>query len=300
MAPPATPSRRPRTATGTLFAPPPHERREPALTEQAITAPAVPTAVTQTRNTRCTTCGEPFVDTVTGTLFRHTWDRRAACTLADARRARRPLALILADVDRFKTINDTYGHPAGDAVLRAIADVLRSGSGDAGLVGRYGGCAGDEFLILLPDLDLNRALVMARRMRDRVRGLTVDVRTQRNVCVSLTGQTISMGIAVAADLPPGTLAELLLDCDAALRQAKQSGGDQVRVALPHVGTPAAATDPRPLDRHGVGVRLMLAPDHCLPRTAERELALSPLGVEHVYTVLSTLLNRCTAPLTDTP
>ncbi|MFF4508947.1 GGDEF domain-containing protein [Streptomyces sp. NPDC001401] len=251
------------------------------------------------RAARCTTCGESFLDTVTGTLYRHAWDRWAACTLADARRDRRSLALILADVDRFKTINDTYGHPAGDAVLRAIADVLRNGSGDAGLVGRYGGCAGDEFLILLPDLDLNRALVIARRMRDRVRGLTVNVRTQRGVNVTLTGQTVSMGIAVAADLPQGALADLLLDCDAALRQAKRSGGDQVRVALPCAGPVADDTGKQTIDTHGVGLRLLLAPDHCLPRTTEHEIALSPLGVEHVYTVLSTLLNRCAAPL-DTP
>ncbi|GAA3838144.1 hypothetical protein GCM10022403_083310 [Streptomyces coacervatus] len=250
----------------------------------------------QGRAAHCTTCGESFVDAVTGTLYRHAWDRWAACTLADARRERRSLALILADVDRFKTINDTYGHPAGDTVLRAIADVLRSGSGDAGLVGRYGGCAGDEFLMLLPDLDLNRALVIARRMRDRVRGLTVDVRTQRGVTVRLTGQTVSIGIAVAADLPPGALADLLLDCDAALRQAKRSGGDQVRVALPCASPLPDDTGKQPLDPRGVGVRLMLAPHHCLPRTTEQELALSPLGVEHVYTVLSTLLNRCTAPL----
>ncbi|MFF4257952.1 GGDEF domain-containing protein [Streptomyces sp. NPDC001663] len=283
MAPQATSLHRSRTATGSAYGSPFHESTDSATTAHS-------------RAGRCTTCGESFVDAITGTLYRHAWDRWAACTLADARRDRRSLALILADVDRFKTINDTYGHPAGDAVLRAIADVLRNGSGEAGLVGRYGGCAGDEFLILLPDFDLNRALVIARRMRDRVRGLTVDVRTQRGVNVTLTGQTVSMGIAVAADLPQGALADLLLDCDAALRQAKSSGGDQVRVALPCTGLFADDSGKQAIDTQGLGVRLMLAPDHCLPRTAEHEIALSPLGVEHVYTVLSTLLNRCTAPL----
>ncbi|URN12071.1 GGDEF domain-containing protein [Streptomyces radiopugnans] len=68
----------------------------------------------------------------------------------------RPLALLLGDLDRFKSVNDTYGHLAGDAVLRAAAGVLRrvgsavqSSAGDA-LCGRYGGHAGDEFLALLP------------------------------------------------------------------------------------------------------------------------------------------------------
>ncbi|WP_425838320.1 GGDEF domain-containing protein [Streptomyces fractus] len=251
---------------------------------------------------RCTVCGESLVDAVTGALYRHTWDRRAAATVADARRERRSLALILADVDRFKAINDTYGHPAGDKMLHAIAEVLRSGSGDTGIVGRYGGCAGDEFLILLPGLDLNHTLALARRMRDQVRRLVLRVLTERGVFATLAGQTVSMGVAVATDLPPGALADLLLDCDTALRQAKQNGGDQVRVALPHPGIPAKDASRQPwMSRdagisHDMGIRLMLAPHHCLPRAAERELALSPLGVEHVYTVLSTLLNRCTAPL----
>lgn len=254
---------------------------------------------------RCTVCGESLVDAVTGALYRHTWDRRAAATVDDARRDRRSLALILADVDRFKAINDTYGHPAGDNMLHAIAEVLRRGSGDTGIVGRYGGCTGDEFLILLPDLDLNRTLTLARWMRDQVRSLVVRVLTQRGVFATLAGQTISMGIAVATDLPRGALADLLLDCDTALRQAKQNGGDQVRIALPHPDIPAGDITRQPWTSHEAGVgydmgfRLMLAPQHCLPRAAERELALSPLGVEHVYTVLSTLLNRCTAPL-DTP
>ncbi|MFJ9179429.1 GGDEF domain-containing protein [Streptomyces sp. NPDC102360] len=252
---------------------------------------------------RCGTCGQSFVDTVTGALYRHTWDRRAASTVAEARRGRRSLALILADVDRFKAINDTYGHPAGDNILHAIAEVLRRGSGDAGLVGRYGGCTGDEFLILLPDLDLNRALAHALRMRDQVRGLAVQVSTRRGTFATLAGQTISMGIAVATDLPRGALADLLLDCDCALRQAKQNGGDQVRVALPPsphsgLGTDGTTEDQSP-NHHDVGLRLLLAPHHRLPRSLDGELALSPLGVEHVYTVLSTLLNRCSAPL-DTP
>ncbi|MFE0256171.1 GGDEF domain-containing protein [Streptomyces sp. NPDC059010] len=264
------------------MAPPPRTVVEPA-------AGAVHT-------TRCSLCGESLVDKVTGTLYRHTWDRRAACTVEDARRDRRSLALILADVDRFKAVNDNYGHPAGDTLLHAIAAVLSGESGDTGIVGRYGGCAGDEFLILLPGLDLNRALVTARRMRDQVRRLSIEVPTQRGVSVTLTGPTVSLGIAAASDLPPGALSNLLLDCDTALRQAKRSGGDQVRVAPSLGDAPPLGTTPETPVRDSPGVRILLAPQHRLPHITQEELALSPLGVEHVYTILSALLNRCTAPL----
>ncbi|MFE0099855.1 GGDEF domain-containing protein [Streptomyces sp. NPDC059009] len=249
--------------------------------------------------TTCTTCGGSFTDAVTGTLYRRIWDQRATHVLTQACRARQSLALILADVDRFKSVNDCYGHPAGDAVLHAIASVIRHESGPTGLVGRYGGCAGDEFLILLPDADLNQALVAAQSMRDQVRRLSIRARTQRDATVTLTGQTISMGLAASTCLASDALSELLLDSDGALRQAKQNGGDQIRVAMPYAHeVPQDASSPA-LDRQDVGVRILLAPHHCLPRKAEHELALSPLGVEHVHTILSTLLNRCTAPLNTT-
>jgi len=167
-------------------------------------------------------------------LVRRAWEIRASQALASARRQHRPVALILGDLDRFKGVNDTYGHLAGDAVLRATADVLHRTEGVIG--GRYGGHAGDEFLALLPDTTAGEALAVARRIQRAVREMSVPARVSRGTTVTLTGQTISLGIAVwdPSDPAPGGLSDLLLDSDVALREVKRAGGDRIQLA----GAPA--------------------------------------------------------------
>ncbi|MGW7514149.1 GGDEF domain-containing protein [Streptomyces sp. NPDC054796] len=175
----------------------------------------------------CPACGASPTDELTGLLDRRAWDRGASQALAHTRHGRRSLALILADLDRFKAVNDNFGHLAGDAVLRAAASVLRRSGGGQGLVGRYGGCAGDEFLILLPDTDLDSALAIARDIQRGICSLSVNVRTGRNTTVPITGQTVSMGVVAHTNLTPGDLSELLLNCDTALCKAKDRGGNQI-------------------------------------------------------------------------
>ena len=178
----------------------------------------------------------PLTDDLTGLLVRRAWEIRASQALAFARRRRRPLALVMGDLDRFKSVNDTYGHLAGDAVLRATAEVLRRTEG--GISGRYGGYAGDEFLLLLPDTGAGEAMAVARRIQQCVRELRIPAPVSRGSTVTITGQTISLGIAVwdPADPAPGGLSDLLLDSDVALREVKRAGGDLVRLA----GAPAPA------------------------------------------------------------
>jgi diguanylate cyclase (GGDEF)-like protein len=182
------------------------------------------------RRPYCETCRKPLVDGLTGVLDRHEWDRRAADAALAAQEREQPVALILADLDSFKSVNDTYGHLAGDAVLRAVAGVLADI--DGGIAGRYGRHAGDEFLVLLPGATAAEAVLAARRAQDAVRQLAVPARASRRTTVTIAGQTVSMGIAALAPLDaagaqPDVLADLLLDSDVGLRAAKRSGGDMV-------------------------------------------------------------------------
>ncbi|MGY1451823.1 GGDEF domain-containing protein [Streptomyces sp. SS8] len=190
----------------------------------------------------------PLTDDLTGLLVRRAWEIRASQALASARRQHRPLALLLGDLDRFKAVNDTYGHLAGDAVLRAAADVLRRvgsaarNSAEGAVCGRYGGHAGDEFLALLPGAGAEEAMAAARLVQQGVREMSVPAPVSRGTTVTITGQTVSLGVAVwdPADPAPGGLSDLLLDSDVALREVKRAGGGRIRLA----GAPGAP-DPRP-------------------------------------------------------
>lgn len=180
----------------------------------------------QTGQKHCAMCRKPLTDRLTGVLDRLEWDNRASRAAARARLDGLPLALILVDLDRFKSVNDRYGHLAGDAVLRAVAGAL-DGIEDS-VVGRYGGHAGDEFLILLPGATEEQALAVARQAQDEIRDMPVSARSSRSSTVTLSGQTASMGVAAASGsgAARASLADLLLDADVALRAAKRAGGDR--------------------------------------------------------------------------
>ncbi|MBW1599880.1 GGDEF domain-containing protein [Streptomyces sp. JJ38] len=243
----------------------------------------------------CTACGRHFLDGLTGVLDRQAWEQRARAALEEAREAGRPVALVLADLDRFKSVNDVYGHIAGDEVLKSTADVLRRIEG--AVVGRYGGHAGDEFLVLLPGTGADEALRVARRALESVRGRTVGVRTSRNASVALTGQTVSMGVSgrVPHRKPHEELFELLLDCDVALRAAKRGGGDQARAALPEpvpVGEPRGEREPGGPARRVERPRQVRIPLAAIGHTAQgdgMELVLSTASAAHLREILERAL-----------
>jgi diguanylate cyclase (GGDEF)-like protein len=275
------------------------------------------------RRPYCETCRKPLVDGLTGVLDRREWDRRAAEAVAAAGERGRPVALILADLDSFKDVNDTYGHLAGDAVLRAVAGVL--GDVSRGIVGRYGGHAGDEFLVLLPDATATEATAVARRTQARVRGLSVTARASRSTTVTLGGQTVSMGVAAEETdaARPDVLGNLLLDADVGLRAAKSEGGDLVCEPGPDVSAGEAAAEggaallrprvPRArragarAQRHGRSrgnrgdggtgggtggeVRIPLASFGQEPGGGPDELVLSSAAAEHLHELLTEVLGR---------
>lgn len=148
------------------------------------------------------------------------------------------LSLVLLDLDHFKRVNDTYGHPAGDEVLRLVASVLRGGIRAGDLAARYGG---EEFALILPATSGARAVAVAERLRRRIAAeeIALDHATVR--------VTASFGVASGrgASLAGGA-STLLEQADEALYRAKSDGRDCVRRATASNGeaTPAEGSRPR--------------------------------------------------------
>jgi diguanylate cyclase len=130
----------------------------------------------------------------------------------------RPTCLVMVDLDHFKAVNDTHGHPAGDQVLRQFAAILGEWAGDGALPARFGG---EEFALILPLNQVREAVAVAERIRARI--------NQSPMVIRPTGQrlsvTASLGVAMAS---PGELpAQLIERADAALYEAKRGGRNRV-------------------------------------------------------------------------
>jgi len=137
-----------------------------------------------------------------------------------ARRTGRALSLAILDIDHFKRINDTHGHPGGDAVLREIAALLRETTRDTDLLGRIGG---EEFAVLMPETDTAQAERACERLRAAVARRTIDLASG-----VATRVTISTGVALLSAEEAGD--QLLARADGALYEAKSGGRNQVRMA----------------------------------------------------------------------
>jgi diguanylate cyclase (GGDEF)-like protein len=146
--------------------------------------------------------------------------------MALARRPGQPTALVVFDLDGFKRINDSYGHPAGDVVLAALVEACKRQLRDSDLLGRV---VGVEFAILLPRTDLEGAVMVAERMRAAIEAQRV--KTERAM-ISLTA---SFGVTtIRAD---DSIVTLLARADEALRAAKEAGRNRVETAAPAAAIP---------------------------------------------------------------
>ena len=153
----------------------------------------------------------------------HERARRAAQrTNADGKSdAAAHLALLLIDVDHFKNFNDRFGHPAGDACLRAVVGAVRgAGLRPGDFVARYGG---EEFVVVLPSCDAAGAAHVAERIRQQVEGLHLRAESMLAAPVS-----VSIGLAAMCDARHSTPADLLRAADLAMYDAKHGGRNQVR------------------------------------------------------------------------
>jgi diguanylate cyclase (GGDEF)-like protein len=170
------------------------------------------------------------IDTKTGLLNAATWESEATAEIARAVRTRTPLSVALVDIDHFKSVNDTYGHLAGDIALRAVSDALREQLRGYDVPGRFGG---EEFAVLLPQTDEADALSIAERLRAHVAAMPIPLgeAARTDACIRLT---VSVGVA-ALDGPGTELTHLLAAADAALYCAKQNGRNRI-----HIGTTNAA------------------------------------------------------------
>ncbi|EGP21128.1 GGDEF domain-containing protein [Halomonas sp. TD01] len=134
-----------------------------------------------------------------------------------SQRSGSPLGLILIDIDNFKYINDTFGHPAGDLILQVVAGVLKDEARKIDVLARIGG---EEFCILLPDTDVDGAMQLAERLRKKTSDLT-----QKQLGVA-TSVTMSLGVAIACK-NEATFKHLYARADKALYQAKMHGRNRI-------------------------------------------------------------------------
>jgi len=157
---------------------------------------------------------EAGTDAVAGSMNHRAMRRRLDEEIDRAARAGSPLSCLLIDLDDFKLVNDRYGHPAGDAVLREVVQALVGEFRAFDRVARYGG---DEFVVILPNADQRSAAIAAVRALERLRSVTV-LDSQRGIPAS---------IGVAQWHSPMTTDDLLMACDAALLRAKREGKGRV-------------------------------------------------------------------------
>lgn len=159
-------------------------------------------------------------DSLTGLTNRRSFFILAEGCFQQARLQGQPMALIMADIDHFKKVNDTYGHMTGDQVLVRLSDLVRASFRREDITSRFGG---EEFVILLPNTDAAHARKVADRLRKQVMaaGLNTD---QGSISI-----TISLGVAMITDEPDLNLEDLLVRADRALYKAKQAGRNRVRI-----------------------------------------------------------------------
>ena len=159
------------------------------------------------------------IDALTGVMTRRAFDQRLIEEIERARRFDHPLTLLMADFDHFKRVNDTWGHHAGDAVLRSFVSMCQQACRVHDLVGRLGG---EEFTLLLPETEIDAAVVAAERLRDAV--------AQRPIDLDTPGQSlhVTVSVGVAQLRASDGASELIQRADRALYAAKAAGRNCVR------------------------------------------------------------------------
>jgi diguanylate cyclase (GGDEF)-like protein len=179
------------------------------------------------------------IDAKTGLLNAATWERQATTEVGRAVRTKTALAVAMLDIDRFKVINDTYGHLVGDQVLKEIARTVTTLLRDYDLAGRFGG---EEFSLLLPQTRAVDAIRIAERIRSNIAAMSI-------IAPGAAGGervqvTVSIGVAALDSGTERTYAQLMAAADAALYRAKGCGRDQVQMISTTRGLSAVSSTSR--------------------------------------------------------
>ncbi len=162
-----------------------------------------------------------LVDALTGIGNRRKFDMRLREELARASRTKDDLALLIIDIDRFKAVNDRWGHLAGDRVLRQIAGLVLDTFRATDIVCRYGG---EEIAVIAPDTNLEEASVLAERIRERIAATPLEIPGADATI------TISVGITAWEGEPPALADEVTARADSALYDAKREGRNRCRIS----------------------------------------------------------------------
>jgi diguanylate cyclase (GGDEF)-like protein len=165
------------------------------------------------------------LDPVTGLWNRRVLEQRLGEEFARHARSGGRLSLLMLDVDRFKSVNDRFGHAAGDAVLARVAELLRASLRTADIPVRYGG---DEFAVVLPDTGKTEAFAVAEKLRLEIEGAMVEAEGLAGGPMSVEIR-VSIGVGAASG-GVGSPEALLEAADRALYRAKEGGRNQVRLA----------------------------------------------------------------------
>ena len=183
---------------------------------------------------------EATTDTLTHLLNRNGLERAAGTAWAFCKRDTRKAGVILADIDYFKSYNDTLGHPEGDNILRQVADSIKNCfRRETDIIGRIGG---DEFLIFLPNANDDCVLEMAQSLSTSIINLKVKTALENNPGDFLS---VSIGVATSVPQPDDLLIDLYKTADRALYRAKRAGRNCISFhdKLIQIGAPVEASFP---------------------------------------------------------
>lgn len=198
----------------------------------ALMALALPSVVLYRRHAmHAQLVAQARMDSKTGLLNAGTWRREAEVEFFRAARSQTPLALIMIDIDHFRSVNETAGIPAGDQVLRSIARTVAEKVYGRGLVGRVGG---EEFAVLLSQTDLDEARRFGERLRDHIAAEPIAIENGSHAGFVFR-LTVSIGGTVLAQVRH-TFAEMIDAAEVALAEAKSTGRNRVCVGA--AGPPA--------------------------------------------------------------